>query len=80
MKALWHMNVQKQKNIYHIKHKTHKVVRDVGTGEGIAGDAASPPAGGGETRTNRADLEEVMPPNIAAGTRYSEASMQRLNL
>ncbi len=27
-----------------------------------------------------ASLEEVMPPNIAAGTRYSEASMQRLNL
>lgn len=30
--------------------------------------------------TEMASLEEVMPPNIAAGTRYSEASMQRLNL
>jgi len=27
-----------------------------------------------------ASLEEVMPPHIAAGTRYSEASMQRLSL
>jgi aryl-alcohol dehydrogenase-like predicted oxidoreductase len=30
--------------------------------------------------TEIASLEEVMPPDIAAGTRYSEASMRSLNL